>query len=229
VSVAKTALGQSQQELRFRNRIIGLLVALLALLGIGFLRIPSLLNVYVPPDLTRPQFVRPNEVSPSYIYAFAKLMMEALNYCPEDCGKDYVKNLTRLHDYLTPSCYQDLAMHRQRNASVYEFRSRKLLPTGDEIFDPLKVTRLDSNVWEVQIEYLLEEHVKGVETRNRRYHYPVRIVRYDVPLEKNAYQLAFDCYIPPGPRPVGSDQDAQTPNGGREPRLLPNLQPAGSK
>ena len=206
MSTAKTAQGQSEQELRFRNRIIGLLVGLLALLGIGFLRIPWLLNVYVPPDLTRPQFVRPNEVSASYIYAFAKLMMEALNYCPADCGRDYDKNIQKLRDYLTPSCYQNLAMHRERNASVYEFRTRKLLPAGDEIFDPLKVTRLDQGVWEVRVEYLLEEHVKGIETRNRRYHYPVRIVRYDVPLERNAYQLAFDCYIPPGPRPVEGAQ-----------------------
>jgi len=43
-----------------------------------------------------------------------------------------------------------------------------------------------------------------VETRNRRYHYPLRIVRYGVPLDRNPYQLAFDCYIPPGPRPVDS-------------------------
>ena len=32
-----------------------------------------------------------NEVSPSYVHAFAKLMMEALNYCPEDCGSDYAR------------------------------------------------------------------------------------------------------------------------------------------
>ncbi len=204
MSTAKTALGQNQQELRFRNRIILLLFVLLALLGIGLLRIPTLLNVYVPPDLTRPQFVRPNEVSPSYVHAFAKLVMEALNYCPEDCGQDYAENLARYRDYLTPACYQDLLMHRQKNGSVYEFRSRKLLPAGDDIFDPKKVTRLDRDVWEVRVEYLLEEHVKGVETRNRRYHYPLRIVRYDVPLDRNAYQLAFDCYLPPGPRPVDS-------------------------
>ena len=43
-----------------------------------------------------------------------------------------------------------------------------------------------------------------METRNRRYHYPLRIVRYAVPLDRNPYQLAFDCYIPPGPRPVDS-------------------------
>ena len=40
VSVAKTAWGQSQQELRFRNRIIGLLFLLLAFLGIGLWRMP---------------------------------------------------------------------------------------------------------------------------------------------------------------------------------------------
>ena len=202
MATAKTAQGQMEQELRFRNRIIGLLVFLLALLGVGFLRIPTLLNVYVPPDLTRPQFVQPNEISPSYIYAFGKQIMEALNYCPADCGTDYEKNLLKLRDYLTPRCFEDLALHRQRNASIYEFRTRKLLPTGDELFNPENVTRLDHGVWEVHVEYLLEEHVKGIETRSRRYHYPLYIVRYDIPLTRNMYQLAFDCYAPPGPRPA---------------------------
>ena len=202
MTVAKTQHGALGQELRFRNRIIGLLGGLLALVGIGLWRVPTQISVYVPPDLTRPQFVRPAEIPPSYVYAFAKIVMEALNYCPEDCARDYEANMLRLRDYLTPSCAQDLAMHRERNASLYDFRTRKLLPYGEEIFDPQKVTRLDKDVWEVRIDYLLEEHVKGVETRRNRYHYPLRIVHYTVPVDRNAYQLAFDCYISPGPRPA---------------------------
>lgn len=100
-------------------------------------------------------------------------------------------------------------MHRERQASLYEFRSRKLLPVGEEIFDPQKVTRLDRNAWEVHVEYLLEEHVKGVETRRRRYHYPLRVVQYAIPVDLNAYQMAFDCYLPPGPRPVDVDNDQE--------------------
>lgn len=200
--VAKTLNGELQQGLRFRNRMIGLLGVLLALNGTGLLLLPRLFSVYVPPDLSRPQFVQPGEIPPSYVYAFGKLLLEALNYCPEDCARDYGRNLNALRDYLTASCFEDLRMHRERNGSLYEFRTRKLLPAGDEIFDPLKVTRLDRDVWEVRVDYLLEEHVKGVETRNRRYHYPLRIVHYAVPIERNPYQLAFDCYLAPGPRPA---------------------------
>ncbi len=129
-------------------------------------------------------------------------MMEQLNYCPENCAKDYTVNLNNLRNYLTPSCYQDLAMHRKRNASLYQHRTRKLLPLGDEIFDPDKVIRLDKDVWEVRVDYLLEEHVAGVETRRNRYHYPLRIVHLSLPVQLNAYQLAFDCYIGRGPQPV---------------------------
>ena len=93
-------------------------------------------------------------------------------------------------------------MHRERNVSLYQHRTRKLLPVGEEIFDPQKVTRLDKNVWEVRVEYLLEEHVVGVETRRNRYYYPLRIVHLSLPVELNAYQLAFDCYLGAGPRPV---------------------------
>ncbi|MBK8168632.1 MAG: DUF2895 family protein [bacterium] len=200
--VAKTATAAREQDLRFRDRIIALLGVLLALIGLGVWRLPAQLRVYVPPDLTRPQFVKPDEIGPSYIYAFAKLLITRLNYCATDCAEDYLKTVEALRDYLTPSCREDLKMHRERNASLYDNRTRKLLPVGDEIFEPDKVERLDGDVWVVRLQYLLEEHVKGVETRRRRYHYPMRVVRYPIPVQNNAYQLAFDCYAPPGTRPV---------------------------
>ncbi|MCB1810680.1 MAG: DUF2895 family protein [Candidatus Competibacteraceae bacterium] len=193
---------QLEQDIRYRNRIIILLGGLLILLALAYWRLPTLWKVYIPPDLSRPQTVAPGQIPPSYVYAFAKIVMETLNFCPEDCAKDYAANLETLRAYLTPSCFQELAMHRERNVSLYQHRTRKLLPVGEEIFDPQKVTRLDKNVWEVRVEYLLEEHVVGVETRRNRYYYPLRIVHLSLPVELNAYQLAFDCYLGAGPRPV---------------------------
>ena len=207
MAIAKTESGQLQQELRFRNRIIGLLGGLLLLLGVALWRLPTQLSVYVPPDLSRPQLVKPGEIPPSYVYAFGKIVMEALNYCPADCAQDYGRNLETLRHYLTASCYEDLKMHRERNESLYASRTRKLLPVGEEIFDPRKVTRLDQDVWEMQVDYLLEEHVKGVETRRNRYHYPLRLVRYAVPIDLTPFPLAFDCYLPPGPRPATDTAD----------------------
>lgn len=210
MALAKTEAGKLQQELRFRNRIIGLLGGLLLLLGVAVWRLPTQLSVYVPPDLSRPQLVKPGEIPSAYVYAFGKIVMEALNYCPADCANDYRDNLETLRHYLTASCYEDLKMHLERNRSLYASRTRKLLPVGDEIFDPLKVTRLDQDVWEMRVDYLLEEHVKGVETRRNRYHYPLRLIRYTVPIDRNPFQLAFDCYVPPGPRPA-TDSEGEKP------------------
>ncbi|MCC8999000.1 MAG: TIGR03746 family integrating conjugative element protein, partial [Candidatus Contendobacter sp.] len=67
MAIAKTESGQLQQELRFRNRIIGLLGGLLLLLGVALWRLPTQLSVYVPPDLSRPQLVKPGEIPPSYV------------------------------------------------------------------------------------------------------------------------------------------------------------------
>ena len=198
----QTQHGALQQELRFRNRIILLLGVLLGVFGAAYWRLPTLLSVYVPPDLSRPQTVAPGEIPASYVYAFSKIVLEALNYCPEDCARDYGANLEALRHYLTPTCLADLQMHRERNGSLYEFRTRRLLPMGEEIYAAGKVRRLDQKVWEVTLEYVLEEHVKGVETRRNPYRYPLRIVHYPVPIEANPYQLAFDCYVPPGPRPA---------------------------
>ena len=94
-------------------------------------------------------------------------------------------------------------MHRQKNASIYEFRSRKLLPAGDDIFDSTQVNRLDHDVWEVRVEYLLEEHVKGGDPKPA-----LPLPAPDRALHSAAgpqpLPMAFDCCIPPGPRPVDS-------------------------
>ncbi len=193
-----------RQGQRYRNRIIALLLALLLLHGVAYWRIPTTLHVYVPPDLTRPQTLAVGEIPPSYVYAFAKIILETLNYCPKDCGVDYVNNLDSLRHYLTPSCFQDLSLHRERHHSLYQHRSRRLLPLGDELFNPDRITRLDRNAWTVTVDYLLEEHVVGVETRRNRYRYPLRVVHYNLPVHLNAYQLAFDCYTGAGPHPVDS-------------------------
>lgn len=199
----KTETSQLQQGLRYRDRIIVLLMALLALLGIGYLRMPTLLRVHVPPDLSRPQIIKPNDIWPINVYAFAEDLMVKLNYCPRDCGADYEKNLADYRDFLTPRCLAELGLHRKNLASTYDNRTRRLLPTGDEIFNPEKVQHIGRDVWEVQLEFMLEEHVVGVEIRNKRYRYPLRIVHAPgVPLSKNPFQLAFDCYLPPGPHAV---------------------------
>ena len=208
---AHTQVHQLHQQLRYRNRLIGLQFVLLGLFAIGWIRMPTLLNVHVPPDLSRPQIIKPNEIGPANVYAFAENLITQLNYCREDCSQDYPGNLQAGRDFITERCYADLQLHQQRNESLYAHRTRRLLPATDTLFDPRHVTRLGQGAWEVHLEFVLEEHVKGIETRHRRYAYPVRIVHYAVPLEKNPYQLAFDCYLPPGPQPVetsGPPQEA---------------------
>jgi integrating conjugative element protein (TIGR03746 family) len=202
VSDAKTHLSRLEQQLRYRDRIIYLLMILLALFGVGWLRMPTLLNVHVPPDLSRPQLIKPNEIWPANVFAFAENLMTQLHYCHTDCAQDYLANLEAERHYITERCMADLRLHKQRNESLYAGRTRRLLPATDGLFDPKNVIRLGKDAWEVHLEFDLEEHVKGIETRNRRYHYPVRIVHYAVPLESNPFQLAFDCYLPPGPQPA---------------------------
>ena len=73
---------QLEQDIRYRNRIIILLGGLLILLALAYWRLPTLWKVYIPPDLSRPQTVAPGQIPPSYVYAFAKIVMATLNFCP---------------------------------------------------------------------------------------------------------------------------------------------------
>ena len=198
----KRALDQKDQAIRYRDRIIGLLGVLLALQVYAYTQLPEIWKVYIPPDLSRPNIVSPDEIPPAYVYAFAKLILERLNYCPKDCDSDYPSNLEHLRHYVTPACFEDLRLHHQRHRSLYRHRVRKLLPLGEEVFDTDTVQRLDRSVYAVEVDYAVEEFVAGVNTRASRTRYPMRIVHTPMPVTLNEYQLSFDCYTGTGPQPL---------------------------
>lgn len=189
-----------RQEVRFRGRIIFILFALLFFLGYAYLKIPDTLKVYIPPDLARPNVIENGVVYPSYVYAFARLVLEGINYCPKDCGSDYVKNLDQYRELITSSCYEELRLHVDRHPSIYNFRTRKMLPYGSS--EKTNVDEVAKNVWTANVQSYLEEHVAGTMTRFNPYSYPMRIIYSNLPIDKNPYQLLFDCFVGDGPQPI---------------------------
>lgn len=199
---------EQERHIRFLHRaFLGMLCALV-FLGWAFWRVPEQLTVYVVPDMSKGFVQKSGEVPASSVYGFARTLWETLNYCKTDCGEEYPKNLENYSVYLTRACYDDLFTHFQHNRSLYNFRSRLLLPTENSMFSQDKV-RQDSSgdYWLVKLEYELRDTVHGAETRNSRMVYPLKVVRSDKPIAHNGLGLDVDCYFGDGPQVLAGLED----------------------
>ncbi len=183
-----------RQELRYRDRIIGMLFILLILGGVFVATMPSRLTVFIPPDTSKSMLVRLNDVPHPSVYTFAHMFLEHLNYCPKDCKTDFLDNLHSMHSLITDQCRATLENHVQRQGDLYMYRSRKLVPIVGEVYRPNKVIQRSDRAWVVNETYELEERIRGTEIRKTRLFYPMRIVRVDMPIDINPYQMQFDCF-----------------------------------
>ena len=155
---------------------------------------PSRLTVYIPPDTSKSMMLRVNEIPHASVYTFAHMFLEILNYCPNDCKTDYQDNLNSMHSLITDQCRVQLENHLNRQSDLYIYRSRKLIPVTGQAYSPEKVIQRSNRTWIVNETYELEERVRSTDIRKTRLFYPMRIVRVDMPVDLNPYQLQFDCF-----------------------------------
>ena len=125
---------EPEQTIRYQNRIIALLFAVVAGLVVAYWRLPKNLWVYQPPDVSKAFVQKVGDIPLASIYGFSRTLWEALNYCESDCHKEYPERIARYRTYLTDSCYLELENHYQKNQSLYGYRSRTLLPTEKRHF-----------------------------------------------------------------------------------------------
>lgn len=190
---------EPEQTIRYQNRIIALLFAVVAGLVVAYWRLPKNLWVYQPPDVSKAFVQKVGDIPLASIYGFSRTLWEALNYCESDCHKEYPERIARYRTYLTDSCYLELENHYQKNQSLYGYRSRTLLPTENAIFASSRIRQMSADSWFVRQEYLLRDHVNGVTVRESLMEYPLKIVRSSRPIDVNPLGLEVDCYFDRGP------------------------------
>lgn len=190
---------EPEQIIRYQNRIIALLFAVIAGLLVAYWRLPKQLWVYQPPDVSKAFVQRVGDIPPSAVYGFSRTLWEALNYCEKNCHKEYPERLARYRAYLSSSCYFELENHYQKNQSLYGYRNRTLLPTENAVFSTSRIRQMSSDSWFVRQEYLLRDQVNGVTVRESLMEYPLKIVRSSRPIDVNPLGLEVDCYFDRGP------------------------------
>ncbi len=199
MSLPKNKQKSSLQENRYLKRVNAVFFILLLFLAIGVWRIPTMLTIYTAPDISK-SFVQKNGDIPLHsVYGFARVFWESLNYCEEDCGKEFLPTLKKYKAYITQTCQHDLEKHFKESGNLYNFRSRLLLPTDDVLFDPANIKQVSSNMWYVKLKYNLKDYVGSVLTRDNIMLYPIKVIRSNKPKSINPLGMEINCYFGKGP------------------------------
>jgi len=81
--------------------IIAALLLINILLWIGWNNARNDIRVHIPPDIRSGAVLKPNEVSPPNVYAFASYIFQQLNRWETNGEEDYGRQIFRVSPYLT--------------------------------------------------------------------------------------------------------------------------------
>jgi len=196
-------MGKFTNELDNKEAIIKSQWVFIAILAIALLlsirglqNAPSDLTLHIPPDLRSGAKLRPGEVPPPNVYAFAHYIWQQVNHWSRDGDKDYGAAIYRMQAYVTPSCrdWLERDMAAKANRGELSLRTRALQEIPGHEYDEARVKPLGGNAWRVEVDYEIKETVRGMPVKEAGVRYPLRVVRFDADREANQFGLAVDCF-----------------------------------
>lgn len=182
------------QSSRIKDRVIFILLAMLAYAIYKFANFPSSLTVHTAPDISKSFVQKVDDVPLQTVYGFSRTIWETLQYCVDDCATEYPKNLDKYRAFLTPACYRELGEHFSKNRHLYTMRSRRLLPTEESGFAATRVKKAAGGMWYAYQQYRLEDDIDGIKTRQQIMEYPLKIINSNAPTIANPWGLEIDCF-----------------------------------
>lgn len=177
-------------------KIIILLAGIIGLMGIGWMRAPSKLTVYVPPDISNGATVKPQVIPAGVIYAFAFEIFTAINTWSNGGEKDYDSAIKTYRYYLTPH-FQSLLLADEKSRKEEGSLSRIRLMTGYSGmgYTSESVKSIGNNMWEVDMRLELVESVNGETVKDIVVDYPLKVVRVNEATTLNPWGLALDGFV----------------------------------
>lgn len=187
---------QDQQAIYLLLKIIYLLVGICLLCLIGWMRSPSHMTVYIPPDISNGATLKANEIPSPLIYAFAYEVWQEINYWPQEGTQDYQNNIHAYWSYLSPSFKSDLLQdYSDLKTSGQVQRQRYLQGTNGEAYQVTNVKKLGANLWEVDLKMRLTEYKNNQAVKDIEVLYPLKVMRMAISQDKNPYGLVLVGFV----------------------------------
>ena len=190
------ALDNKDAIIKLQWLFIAILAVALLLAIRGLQNAPGDLTLHIPPDLRSGASLRPGEVPPASVYTFAHYIWQQVNHWGQDGDKDYGAAIYRLQAYVTPSCREWLErdLKAKANNGELSLRTRALLEIPGHEYQETRVRPLSDRAWRVEVDYEIQETVRGEPVKKAGVRYPLRVVRFDANREQNPFGLAVDCF-----------------------------------
>ncbi len=190
------ALDNKQAIIKLQWVVIAILAVALLYAIRGLQMAPSDLTLHIPPDLRAGAKLRPGEVPPPNVYAFAHYIWQQVNHWRRDGDKDYGAAIYRMQAYVTPACRDWLEGDLAEKASKGELsqRTRALQEIPGHEYADSRVRPLSDGAWRVEVDFEIKETVRGVPVKEAGVRYPLRVVRFNADREANPFGLAVDCF-----------------------------------
>lgn len=196
MSKFRHALQNQDQHILTLRVICAMLVLCLFIAFAGWMRAPDKLTIHNPPDLRSGSTRAWWEVPPSTVYAFSFYIFQQLNAWPKDGEVDYPRKIASMTAYLTPSCQTYLEKEAGYRTTLGELkdRSRVVYEIPGRGFSDDKVSVIDRDHWQVQLDLVADEYFNAEPVKRVTVRYPVKVVRWEGDPERNPFGLALDCF-----------------------------------
>jgi integrating conjugative element protein (TIGR03746 family) len=191
-----------QSHITTLRSIVGFQCLVILGLWVGWSHARQAMRVHIPPDIRNGVSLAFDEINPANVYSFASYIFQQTNHWQEDGSKDYPKQLYTLAAYFTPQYLSTLTGEmelRHKNGELLG-RTRTIQALPGSAYEQRRVDILDNNSWLVWLDFQITESVRGMDVKNVKIRYPIRVVRFAVDPEKNPWGLALDGYSGDGPR-----------------------------
>ncbi len=182
--------------------VVGFQCLVIIGLWLGWSHAREAMRVHIPPDLRNGVSLAFDEINPANVYGFASYIFQQANYWQTDGSKDYPQQLSALAAYFTPHYLSTLNSEMELRSKHGELlgRTRTIQALPGSAYEQRRVDILDDHSWLVWLDFQIIESVRGMEIKNVKIRYPIRVVRFAVDPEHNPWGLALDGYSGDGPR-----------------------------
>ncbi len=184
--------------------IIAFMGLMIIFLWYGWNNSKTDIRIHIPPDIRSGAVLKADEISPPNIYTFAGYIFQQLNHWEKNGEKDYGMQIFKTAPYLTPKYREylinDLDIRGKKGELTGRTRTIQAIP--GQGYEERRVDLINENTWVVWLDYHIKESVRGMEIKDVRIRYPVRVIRYNVNPETNPWGLALDGFADKGPQRI---------------------------
>jgi integrating conjugative element protein (TIGR03746 family) len=185
-----------KQAINLQNKFILMLLLVITGLIIGWMREPSNLTLYVPPDIQNGATIKANTIPNPLIYSFAYEVWEEINTWPKNGEIEYKQNIQTYWSYLSPQFMREMLDNfEELKLSGQLQRIRYMQGMSGSAFDPNNVKKLGNDTWEVDLKMHVSEYKNNQIVKDVEIVYPLKIARVNIARSLNPYELAITGFV----------------------------------